>query len=256
MTTSRRQRAAPSAPIATVPLLMPPSQGGFLRRTQRIDSPFPGFARVCETATAVGNTDVAPFWSSIFRIADHVITGAGGERTRTCLLLGARGGIGTSTTALAVALSEAHAGSRVLLVDANGIDGDLASVFADPALRLPESDTVDAAGLAAITTRDTGSGLEFLAIPRVAIGARRRVRPAAVAAAILALAQRYDLVVVDGGVVGVEPLARLLGESADRLIVLDGTDRNAAEIAATLRNTGLADGRSGGLVLSEAGART
>jgi uncharacterized protein involved in exopolysaccharide biosynthesis/Mrp family chromosome partitioning ATPase len=253
---SRRQRATALAPIATVPLLMPPSRGGFLRRPQPIDSPFPGFARVCETATTVGNTGVAPFWSSIFRIADHVITGTSGERTRTCLLLGARGGIGTSTTALAVALSEAHAGSRVLLVDANGTDGDLASVFADPVLRLPERDGVDAAGFAAITTRDSSSGLEFLAIPRVAAGARRRIRPAAVATAILDLAQRYDLVVVDGGVVGVEPLARLLGESVDRLIVLDGSDRNAAEIAATLRTTGLADGRSGGLVLSEAGARS
>jgi Mrp family chromosome partitioning ATPase len=253
-----RQAAADAynslAPIATIPRLMSPAQGGVFRRPAATRSPFPGFARVCETAFKVGTNGAAAFWSAIFRVADSVVTGGIGEGRRTCLMLGARGGVGTSTTALALALSEAHAGSRVLLVDASGVDGDLATVFHDPSLRLPDSDRLDAAALATITTRDSGSGLEFLAIPRIVSGARRRIRPSAAAAALLSLAERYDLVVVDGGVVGVEPLARLLSDSVDRLIVIDGIGRSTAEIEAVARSTGLTGGRAGSVVLSDSGA--
>lgn len=253
---SRPARVAPGgAPIAppglrvlaTIPSLR--TGRGRLRGTGE-DTPFPGFARVCDTVSNIGANGTAAFWSGVLRLSDEVtgIEASGGNRV--CMLVGAQAQAGVSTTALAMAMSESMAGVRVLLVDAACDKADLSAVFASGATLPSGGSQIGIDELRALISQDAASGLSFLPLANAVSKPPRRLRPATAAGLLKSIGKDYDLVVIDGGSGADARLTRPLIEIADQIVVVDAGSAPSAQGEAVARSVGLDGPRTGGLVLS------
>ncbi|WP_380169430.1 septum site-determining protein Ssd [Jannaschia sp. R86511] len=150
-------------------------------------------------------------------------------------VVGARGGAGATTTAVALATAGAVAGLRVLLVDADPLGGGLdLAVGAEQLPGLRWADLADVAGPlppgglgAALPVAD---GVTVLSHGRDAL----RVAPASARAVLRAGADEHDLVVLDLPRAG-DPAAQVAVEAADVLLcVCPAEVRAAAAVPAVL----------------------
>lgn len=254
--------ATREAPVPNIALLarvpsfntLEPGRSRFGRRpTPAPAGPYAGFARVCESVRNVGDPQVAPYWSAVMRVADHLVTGVEGPRARSCLLTASAAGAGTSTTALALAISEAQAGSRVLLIDADSAKPDLASVFSGLGRAAGEAEPQTITDLSTAISRDAASGLEFLPFATLVGRPTRLMRPVAAVSALREMLPRYDLVIVDAGVLALSAAGRMLSTVVDETILVGDAALADVEIGTYTQQERLDPGRPSAVVLVDRG---
>jgi pilus assembly protein CpaE len=148
------------------------------------------------------------------------------RRGRTVAVLGAKGGVGTTTVACEVAASLARAGARVAALDAKTSFGDLAlRLDATPAYTLADvaarGDDLDAAFLASVACR-TESGVHVVAAPNDPEEAEA-IEPRHVEHGLELLLTEFDFVVVDLPRVTDELSLQLL-DRADQVLLVATAD--------------------------------
>lgn len=144
---------------------------------------------------------------------------------------------GTSATALAVAYAAALAGDRVLLVDACSPNPELSKTFAPP-LKRDEVVVLDSADhLQRIVTEDQRSGLSFLPIAQADLRTLKGQQRRRLAAGISALAERFDLVLIDAGAVLADEAAMCLLPAVDQVILVARANQTRPRDLAAARDT-------------------
>ncbi|CAH1662502.1 Wzz domain-containing protein [Hyphomicrobiales bacterium] len=168
---------------------------------------------------------------------------------RRILVLGLEPQAGATTFALNLALDAARSGLPALLVDAG--DGKLAltRVFAADA-RHGLGDVLD--GKLALTSairKDEGTGLAFL--PRAGAGSASASGP--IGAEFLTAARRFGPIVIDGGSLRPDGLARGFAEAADDIVLIVRGGKVASDGPETWRAAlGAEAGKLRGVVLNAA----
>ena len=136
---------------------------------------------------------------SVLRLLRQLRSGAEPGKPTTVMFMAALPDSGASATALAIAYAAALAGDRVLLVDAASTDAELSGVFASE-LKGDQVVVLDSKEhLSRITTRDARSGLSFLPIALADIRTMKGVQRKRLVAGLTALADEYELIIIDAG---------------------------------------------------------
>ena len=164
-----------------------------------------------------------------------------GEAGQRVSVFGAARNVGTSLTAIMLARSLANE-ARVVLIDLALTAPNLSAISSDP----------KAPGIAELVAGEAKAG-EVITRDRLSpvhlIGAGKRVKDAAeivnaprLTVALEALAQSYDHVIIDGGVVGALPAERLAELAPTGVLVVSNADDGAAATARQqLQAAGFAD---------------
>ncbi len=161
--------------------------------------------------------------STLRRLVSRTATADGSGRARQIVVTGCKGGVGTTTLAINLAVSLRKFASRVLLVDANPARGDIAAMCGLKASR-DIDDVLFARSSLEQATVDGPAGISILprfGLPSSAPGAQSRqlVRQ------LDAVSRVFDFVVIDGGSC---PLtAESLWPVADLATVVTTTDNVA-----------------------------
>lgn len=136
------------------------------------------------------------------------------------LVSASRAGVGSSTTALALAQQAAALGKRVLLVDATSHDTALSDAFAKS--YTPTSVVVldDKDDLSSIATTDKRSGLSFLPIALADLRQLSLSQRTRLAKGLRALAGGYDLVFIDAGAIAEDEAATSLLSIANEILLI------------------------------------
>ncbi len=183
---------------------------------------------------ARGETAV-PYRQAALRILDRIRAEARPGRPLCVLLAGSHTGSGTSAAALSLAHAAALAGDRVLLVDACSRDAALATALAgdfssDEVVALDSKDD-----LARITVRDEASGLALLPIALADLRLLKTQQRRRLATGLSALAQDYDLVLIDAGAPAEDQSASGLFALADQIVLVARAGLTTRERIAALR---------------------
>ncbi len=176
----------------------------------------------------------ARYQQGILRLTRSLRAAAKDGGPAIAAIVSPRTGAGASSTALAIAYAAALGGERTLLVDASPANADISEVLSG---RLDSRTVVvldSRDDLASITTRDERSGLSVLPIALAdlrCLKARQRQR---LADGLAALAQSYDLVVIDAGpILEGDAVLTLLPIASDVLVVAREGGTPQADLAET-----------------------
>ncbi len=157
----------------------------------------------------------AAFAKAVAAVRIALADAAAGESHRRILVLGLRADAGATTLALNLALDAAQAGLPALLVDVGAGEDSLTRIYAPEAGAGLHEVATGAAGLVRAALQDEGTGLFFL--PRV--GGAAAATPA-IGNQVLDKARRFGPVVIDGGPIGDDSLARSFGDAADDIVLI------------------------------------
>lgn len=198
-----------------------------------------------DVMTAIASGTPSPtqraFASAARRIAARLRTPSQSDHPSIVTLLSAGAGRGTSATALALAYTGALARQRVLLVDAASTNAALSAVLANGLDTRGVIVLDNKSHLKSIVRRDARSGLAFLPIALADLRTLRPQQRKRLATGFYALAQDFDLVIVDGGAILEDASASALLPITDRVVLVarEGEERSgriaeAAEVLASL----------------------
>ncbi|MCB1522175.1 MAG: hypothetical protein KDJ37_16615 [Hyphomicrobiaceae bacterium] len=237
--------------IATLPLLsssnaigrMIPGRGG-ADRTGLSDL-MAAIANPSGTGATVG------YRQAVLRLLGRIRSLNRGHRPHIITVFSAEPGAGASATALSLAYAAAVSGERVLLIDGCSRTAELSNTLASD---LDHDGVIvldNKAHLQSITRRDARSGLVFLPIALADLRTLKGHQRKRLATGISALAQSYDLVVIDGGALIEDESALALAPIVDNFVLVarsGATDPSAlADAADMLASSG---DRLAGIVLN------
>ena len=218
------QQASPgSLPVrATLPHLAEPKSA--FERTQSWFAGNSGgaaqFSDVLQAVTEPKSPSAVRYRQAILRLMSGLRASAKAGEPAIAAVVSPRTGSGASSTALAMAYAAALSGERTLLVDASAANADLSEIFSP---RLDTSTVVvldNKDDLASITTRDERSGLAVLPIALADLRRLKATQRRRLAEGLAALAQSYDVVVIDAGpVLEDDASLTLLSLASDVLLV-------------------------------------
>jgi Mrp family chromosome partitioning ATPase len=218
---------------ATLPVLG--SAKSILERTQ---SWFGGgserghFADILQVVTDPQTPAAARYRQAILRLTSTLRAKDG--KPAIAAIVSPRSGAGASSTAIAIAYSAALSGERTLLVDGASANADISEVFAG---RLDTGTVVvldSKDDLASITTRDDRSGLSVLPIALADLRRLKATQRARLADGLAALAESYDLVVIDAGpILEDDAVLTLLPLASDVLVVAREGDTPQTDLEET-----------------------
>lgn len=240
-------------PLVAIPMHEP--KGGLGRISRGL-----GGARRAAPATfadliaAVTDAEPAadgPFRQAILRLLARLRTLSRAGHPQLVLLSSGHAGAGTSGTALALASAAAQAGERTLLVDACSPNPELSLLLAAD-IRQDQPCILDNKDhLAAITVRDSRSGLSFLPIALADLRRLKTSQRHRLVLGITKLAQDYDLVLIDAGALLEDEAVLSLVPAVDHVLLLaraGSTERDT--VADTLQSLEAYRERITGLVLT------
>jgi Mrp family chromosome partitioning ATPase len=236
---------------ATLPVLG--SAKSILERTQ---SWFGGarerghFADILQVVTDPQTPEAARYRQAILRLTSTLRAKDG--KPAIAAIVSPRSGAGASSTAIAIAYSAALSGERTLLVDGASANADISEVFAG---RLDTGTVVvldSKDDLASITTRDDRSGLSVLPIALADLRRLKATQRTRLADGLAALAESYDLVVIDAGpILEDDAVLTLLPLASDVLVVAREGDTPQADLEETASATASVAGSARrGLILN------
>jgi uncharacterized protein involved in exopolysaccharide biosynthesis/Mrp family chromosome partitioning ATPase len=209
---------------------------GFLATSEllRMTAPAPLPLRAGRSSAAT-QPDLGVALAAVDELADGLRTA--GEAGRRIAVFGAADGIHTALTAVTLARAIAK-NARVVLVDLTFVPPGLSAISTDPAAPGLAELARGAASFGDVITRDRLSGLHLVAAgdrPAPLVSPR-------IAMALDALAQTYDHLVIDGGIVANADLGRL-ARFAPRAALVVADPNDDADMAAReeLAAAGFAD---------------
>lgn len=164
--------------------------------------------------------DRTAFRQAVLRLLSRLRANSSSPAPSIAFVAAPNRGAGASSVALSLAYAAAHAGERVLLVDATSADTDLSNTFAADFEHHGLVVLDNKAHLQAITRRDARSGLVFLPIALADLRALRPHQRKRLASGITDLAQSYDWVVIDGGALLEDESSQSLLAIADQIVVV------------------------------------
>lgn len=174
------------------------------------------------------------FANSACRVADLFAAQADAQRPRTVLFLTAGAGTQGTEAVLNVAIAAAQATWRVLMVDADGSGGGLGRHL-DVSPEWGLGDVIERrCGLSAAVLADGRTGVRILPQAGKDRTARAlRPSPQQIDQTLLAAADGYELIFIDGGIAGQDATAFAIAAVADDLVLVA---RNGATTQADLRD--------------------
>jgi len=164
-----------------------------------------------------------------------------GERGRRVAVIGSAREVGTTLTAIALARTLAR-DARVVLIDLSFASPNVDVISNDPAAPGIADLVHGAASFGDIITRDRGSRAHLVAAGRVGNDAPNLIQSHMLWAAVGALAQSYDFLVIDAGAQSETALAPIAATAPFAMLVGGGSPANALQaLAAQLRSTGFGE---------------
>jgi len=231
--TARRAGSSPRIDglpvVGSVPSL---AEQGPLQRLFNLGRP-PQLISFSDIMLALSGASDAPgakaYLSAIRRLAGRLRGLLQSQRPAVVMLASPLHESGTSSLALAVAYVCAQSGERVLLVDASSTNADLSASLAGDIDARGVIVLDNKAHLNAITRRDAKTGLAFLPIALAELRTLRPHQRKRLASGLSALAQSYDLVVIDGGAMLEDSSAAALLAIADQVVLVAPEDELGSE---------------------------
>ena len=174
-------------------------------------------------------------------------------RPHTILLTSPRINAGTSATALAVAVTAAKSGDRVLLIDAASTGPELSREFASNlkhgAIKAPG--TKDE--LKDMVVRDAQWGFSILPLALTGLTSLAVQQQRRLIALLNSVSQNYDVVVIDVGAILADEGSAFLMATADQILVVAGAGvTTAADLTLTMEALAGERARISGAVLTHA----
>jgi uncharacterized protein involved in exopolysaccharide biosynthesis len=176
-------------------------------------------------ALAPGGRGRTAFEAGVRRLAGRLRDLDAGNGPRVLALASSEPGAGVTTTALAIAYSEALNGTRTLLIDAASNEPTLSEAYASDIDQSRPCVLDSKAHLDELVSREPKSGLAFLPIAMADLRTLTPTQRTRLATGIGRLAADYDLVVIDAGATGVDTSAAALAGLATQMIAVG---RNAS----------------------------
>lgn len=160
------------------------------------------------------------FRQAIYRLLSRLQSGVNDGEALTLFLASAYARSGTSAAALALGCAAARNGQRVLIIDAASSEPELSEAFA-PDLNPSEPVKLDSAEhLARLVQHDQTSGISVLPIALADIRTLNLNQRQRLSSGIIALAQSYDLVLIDGGAILDDDLSLSVLPAVDRIAIV------------------------------------
>lgn len=182
-----------------------------------------GTSPYSDLMTALSDTrsqTASSYRQGVLRLLGRLRSAATPGRAMVVLVAAPNSGSGGSATALGVAYAAALRGERVLLVDAASADASLSLVFAN-GLKQDRVVMLDnREHLAGITIRDSRSGLAFLPLALADLRQLKTTQRQRLLNGLQALAQGYDLVVIDAGAVLEDEASAYLSALSDQILLV------------------------------------
>lgn len=181
----------------------------------------PNLSDVMAAIAQSNSTDSAnAYRQAVLRLNTRLRSYRERDKPQIIVMACATTGAGVSSTALAAAYAASMSGERVLLIDAASTDTALSNALAadfEHSDRIVLSNTQH---LRSIIQRDKRSGLSFLPIALADLRTLNMNQRKQLAAGISALAESYDLVIVDAGALLDDESATALMTIADQIILI------------------------------------
>jgi uncharacterized protein involved in exopolysaccharide biosynthesis/Mrp family chromosome partitioning ATPase len=179
-----------------------------------------GYSDLLQSISDTRGAPAPAYRQAVLRLAGRLRAGVRPGQPLAIMVASARSRAGASATALALAYSAAITGEKVLLVDGASLDAGLSAVFApDPNPNEPVAlDSKE--HLARITAYDQRSGLAFLPLALSDLRVLKSEQKRRLITGLNAVAQDYDIVVVDGGSLLEDQSAISLLPAIDRIVIV------------------------------------
>lgn len=217
--------------LATLPVL-----GG--ARLGRVGREAIGFSDVMSATTEPrGSGNAHSYRQAVLRLLSRIKASTPAKRTTVAMVVSANSSAGASSTALAVAYAAAMSGERTLLIDAASQDVALSDALAANLEHQGVLVLDNKAHLQAITRRDQRSGLVFLPIGLADLRVLKAQQRKRLASGITAMAESYDLVVIDGGALLEDESAASLFGIANSIVVVARSGVTQGEALAEVCST-------------------
>jgi uncharacterized protein involved in exopolysaccharide biosynthesis/Mrp family chromosome partitioning ATPase len=232
--------AAPVAPVAHAAVVQAPPKRSFKDRFRSAKKP-PAAANVPPPAPEpepAAELEPGPA-HSIAALAAEIE--AAGDDARRVAVIGSAREVGTTLSAIALARMLSRS-ARVVLVDLSFASPNIDVISNDPSAPGIADLVRGAASFGDIITRDRGSRLHLVAVGNVGNDAQELLVSQMLWAAVDALAQSYDYLVLDAGSMTEAALAHVAA-CAPRVVLIGGTTEAAVLDAAAgeLQAQGFAD---------------
>ena len=180
----------------------------------------------------------SPYATAVMGLVRNIFKLKDTNSSHSIMMVSSRDHEGSSSVAWSAAISAAMQKRRVLLVDGDGGNGELAQTLAPDNRDNLRNVLAGKAGLADLVVVDKSLGLSFLPI----VAAGKKTQPInwsdyqTVLEQLPVIAADYDLVVVDGGAILNSGLAHLIVDVVDSVALVvrtDGTSRRTVHDAMT-----------------------
>lgn len=186
-------------------------------RTEQISE---SFLRVLETISLQNHRDSDPYRAAVTRLVANLRGGRSDAAAKCVLVVSPRSGEGKSCLALSLAQSEAQAGSRTLLVDADFRNPDLSAVFAPKAAREANAADLESATFKSMVYAFNEADADFLPLSAIMLSLGRQMRLGRMAEGLAKIAESYDRVVIDGGALLDDGMASSIIHLADQVVMV------------------------------------
>ena len=185
------------------------------------------------------------------RLTAHLRGSRRDAAAKTVLIASALPGEGKSCLALSLAQSEAQAGGRTLLIDADFRHPDLSTVFAPNAASETSPIDLEAGTYKSMVYTFNDSDADFLPLSAIALSLGRQMRLAHMAEGVAKLAESYDRVVIDGGALLDDGIASALMTLADQVVLVARSGQTmSADLVDAARLVDVPLDRRSGVVLT------
>ena len=139
---------------------------------------------------------------------------------KSLMVVSPSAGEGKSCLALSLAQSEAQAGSRTLLIDADFRNPDLSAIFAPNAASEASATDLEAGNYKSMVYAFNEADADFLPLSAIMLSQGRQMRLGRMAEGVAKVAESYDRVVIDGGALLDDGIASAIMHLADQVLMV------------------------------------
>jgi polysaccharide biosynthesis transport protein len=193
------------------------NMGSKKTRTERASE---SFLMVLETISLRGPQQADPYRAAVIRLMSHLRGNRREPPAKSLMVVSPSAGEGKSCLALSLAQSEAQAGSRTLLIDADFRNPDLSTIFAPNAASEASVADLEAGNYKSMVYAFNEADADFLPLSAIMLGQGRQLRLGRMAEGVAKVAESYDRVVIDGGALLDDGIASAIMHLADQVLMV------------------------------------
>jgi polysaccharide biosynthesis transport protein len=161
-----------------------------------------------------------PYRAAVTRLSSQLRGSRRDAPAKYLLVVSPSSGEGKSSLALSLAQSEAQAGNRTLLVDADFRNPDLSTVFAPNAATQASAADLEAANYKSMVYAFNEADADLLPLSAIMINMGRQMRLKQMLEGLSKLGESYDRVVIDGGALLDDGIVTSIMGLADQVIMV------------------------------------